>query len=114
MSRYIIACFLFASFLSGCKNHSKPSLIGKWRLTPYSYDSSSRKQYFEFDNGKLFVTTVYLDSIVYIKSGDTLFSKNVSHPKDDTTIIELLNADTAIVRNRHGGEDFYIVREKNK
>jgi len=118
MNRYTITCFLFASFLSSCKPHSKPSLIGKWRIIPDSYPNShdssgGKKTYFEFDSGKLTVIDVYLHPASYIKNGDTIFSDFSGRPNEhDTTIIKLVSSDTAIVKNRHGEEDFYIVREK--
>ena len=97
--------------LSSCKPHSKPSLIGKWRSIPK--DSLEIEKHFEFDSGKLIVSEVYLHPAAYIKRGDTIFSDFENRPiQHDTTIIKLVSTDTAIVKNRHGGEDFYIVREK--
>jgi hypothetical protein len=47
------------------------------------------------------------------EGGDTIFSEFENRPNQyDTTIIKMISADTAIVKVRDGGKDFYIVRQK--
>ena len=85
---------------------------GHWRLIPYSWDSSSRKQYFEIDSDKIVFKRIFIDSDYYSKRGDTLFVNNSKMNRIDTIIIQMLNNDSAQVKGTHKEEGYYIVREK--
>jgi hypothetical protein len=113
--RFLIGVISVCLLACNNTNYLKPkkSLQGEWRLNPYSWDSNRlSKQYFEIDSNKILSKRIYIDSDYFVKRGDTLFINNHKTNSWDTLVINMINDDSAIVRNRHGGKDFSIVREK--